>query len=222
MRLAATTTLAAAPVNSAVIGASSSSVTLSWSPNGNPAGTSYEISYSSVDAFLTGWAVSTAPLTEATSLTAGGLSGGAAYYFRARAYNGNRIATAFDLTQSTQTLPVLSTPTLSAVALSSEAPSSGSWSPAIYAAGQLRLYSSTSPSPAAVLAAGTTFWTEAGLTRNTAVTCQVVAFNGAGIDVRDRHAPHLGHSPDDPGGPVRCLLDHYFFPERQWRSGDGQ
>lgn len=87
-----------------------SSAAISWSANGNPSGTRYEVSFSS-DIFNLYYST---PITLAdghifTTADITGLAGGATYWFRARAYNDDSVATAFSSTISvvTNRLPTL-------------------------------------------------------------------------------------------------------------------
>ena len=96
-------TLAAAPTSFALVSVNTSSITLSWGANTNPASTtSYKVSY---------WQAtgSTSTLTVLTTTAAvAGLNGGATYYFRLSALNGAGAATPASATLSTTTLPVAS------------------------------------------------------------------------------------------------------------------
>ena len=77
--------------------------------------------YSSVDAFVTGAAISTAALTASLNRAFSGLRVGATYYFRVRAINGVGAGSAFDQTVSGFTLPLPSSATLTGAAVSANA-----------------------------------------------------------------------------------------------------
>ncbi|MBI3565245.1 MAG: fibronectin type III domain-containing protein, partial [Elusimicrobia bacterium] len=83
-------TLAAAPASLSFTNISTGSFTASWSANGNPGYTRYEVSYAR-DAGFTVGLTTRAALTDdltATSVGVGGLATGTTYYLRVRAYNG--------------------------------------------------------------------------------------------------------------------------------------
>jgi len=178
---AATTrfTLAAPPSNMAVTDVSSSAVGLSWHSNGNPAAISYEVSYSSVDAFLTGSAISTAAPVIVKSLPVGDLAGGATYYFRVRAYNGDGAPSAFSDAVSVFTLPTPSSTPLAGTALSPQA-IQWSWSTVGDAAGY-KVLTLNGVQLSGTLPAGATFWVETGLSTGAAVSRELVAFNASGV-----------------------------------------
>jgi len=98
-------TLAQSPGAISIQPVGTDTIPISWGPNGNPATTNYEVSYSSVDAFNTGPPISTATLTTATNLTLGNLQVRTTYYIRVRALNGDGQETNFAANVSTRTLP---------------------------------------------------------------------------------------------------------------------
>jgi hypothetical protein len=81
-------------------------VALSWSANGNPGATEYEISYATNDfvAF-----VSSQIASGVTSVYVSSLQGSTTYFFRVRSINGNGIPSSLDTTVSTITLPAAPT-----------------------------------------------------------------------------------------------------------------
>ncbi|MFI5361839.1 MAG: LamG-like jellyroll fold domain-containing protein [Elusimicrobiota bacterium] len=121
-------TLAAVPSGLTIPAASIStgSFTATWSPNGNPAYTRYELSYSADPAFAVG--VSTpfglAANFTGSSFTVGGLASGQTYYARVRAFNGQSsdyyggVPSGF---ASTSVLTIPPAPALSGAALSNSA-----------------------------------------------------------------------------------------------------
>ncbi|MBI4668037.1 MAG: hypothetical protein HY747_02445 [Elusimicrobia bacterium] len=93
-------TLAVPPTATAITSVFISSISISWQANNNPAGTIF-IAEKSADN------VSFVELSSGANLSAiaFGLLPDATYYFRVKAQNGNSIATDYDLTISTKTLP---------------------------------------------------------------------------------------------------------------------
>jgi len=73
-------TLAVPPSGLSATGVTGAAATLAWGSGGNPGGTQYEVSYSSVDAFVTG-PISTAARTAALSQTITNLQPETLYFF---------------------------------------------------------------------------------------------------------------------------------------------
>lgn len=96
-------TLAAPPTAALASALSSTAISVAWTDNENPAGTDFEVSYSSADAFITGQAVSTGALTSDYALVLNGLQPYTTYYTRVRAYNGEAVPTDFAVAPSTRT-----------------------------------------------------------------------------------------------------------------------
>lgn len=88
-------TLAAAPSASAFTAVHLSSLTLSWSANGNPGGTLYEVYRSTDNIAFVLLSTQTAATLSDTQI------GNATFYYKVRAKNGDGLATAFDVTLST-------------------------------------------------------------------------------------------------------------------------
>lgn len=107
VELGAAVTLATATVSPTLAAVSSSSVVLSWGTNGNPQGTRYEVSYSSVSPLSSGFSISTAPPTTSTFAALGGLLAATTYEFRVRALGHGGTPSAFSGIASTTTLPPL-------------------------------------------------------------------------------------------------------------------
>ncbi len=106
-------TWAAVPGTPVFSNVSFTSATLTWSAQGNPSGTPYEISQSTVSDFSSGVSTPIAMASNFTDATTTfiNLVSGTMYYFRIRAENGDTILTDFSPTGSTQTL-VLQPPAL--------------------------------------------------------------------------------------------------------------
>ncbi|MBI3296632.1 MAG: hypothetical protein HYZ75_00605 [Elusimicrobia bacterium] len=113
-------TQAAVPAGFTASGLSTGTIALSWAAGGNPAGTRYEVSLSTVGFPL---AVST-PVAlgagfTATATTFIGLAAGTSHFVRVRAFNGDSVGSIFALA-STQTLPgALGAPAGAALGVSS-------------------------------------------------------------------------------------------------------
>ncbi|MDO8733811.1 MAG: fibronectin type III domain-containing protein, partial [Elusimicrobiota bacterium] len=94
-------TSAAVPSGTYLSNVTSNSVTVSWAANGNPAGTYYDVEYSTANNFVPfGEIYGTVALTENCT----GLLSNTIYYFRTNARNFQSINTGFDAVVSTQTL----------------------------------------------------------------------------------------------------------------------
>ncbi|HOW28908.1 MAG TPA: fibronectin type III domain-containing protein [Elusimicrobiota bacterium] len=98
-------TLANPPTASQVLGISTTNISLGWNENGNPANTLYEIQYSTVSSFAGAGTTSSA----STSTILSGLRPNTTYWIHVRAYNGDGVPTAYDVTISTRTNPALDT-----------------------------------------------------------------------------------------------------------------
>ena len=98
-------TLAAVPTNLYFISVFYTSVTFTWSANGNPYGTKYEVSQS-VDNFQTNFSTPISATFD-TVVSISNLSPSTTYYFRVRAFNGDNIPTEFSqiITTTTLSLP---------------------------------------------------------------------------------------------------------------------
>jgi fibronectin type 3 domain-containing protein len=98
-------TLAATPTNLYFISVFYTSVTFTWSANGNPYGTKYEVSQS-VDNFQTNFSTPISATFD-TVVSIRNLSPSTTYYFRVRAFNGDNIPTGFSqiITTTTLSLP---------------------------------------------------------------------------------------------------------------------
>ncbi|MDE2489264.1 MAG: fibronectin type III domain-containing protein [Elusimicrobia bacterium] len=88
-------TLAAKPISSTFSAVYVSSLTLAWNADGNPAGTTFQIARST-----DGASYSTLASTTSASYTDAGI-GNATYYYEIRAFNGDSVASAYDVVVST-------------------------------------------------------------------------------------------------------------------------
>lgn len=175
--LGSTVTLAAAPSGLTVGSVSSTSVSLSWSVNGNPNWTPYELSLSTDD-FQT--SVST-PAAFAANLTASAttlsLSVGTTYYFRVRARNWAGALTAFSATASTVTLPGL----LTTISTSAPSTTALNWTWTNTAGPAVQSYSVYWASNTALLGTtGATSFGLTGLSTNTAYGVRIGAVDATG------------------------------------------
>lgn len=87
------------PASSQFVAVASTTLSLSWNGQGNPAGTVYQVQYDNNAAFTNPFAVSGAAL----SATLSNLTPNTHYWVRVRAQNGDGVFTAFDVTLSTKT-----------------------------------------------------------------------------------------------------------------------
>ncbi len=172
--LGSTVTPSFAPTGTAVLAVASTTVSLSWSGGGNPAGTTYELWRDLTAAF-------SAPVKTVVSTTgffASALTPSTSYYFRVRALGFGGAYTGFDSAVSTATLPpapaVPGTPSGFALGTTSV---SWNWSAAAYAA-SYKLYRASSLSLLASTAS--TAYFDAGLATNTAYGLEVGGLNATG------------------------------------------
>ncbi|MBI5624159.1 MAG: fibronectin type III domain-containing protein [Elusimicrobia bacterium] len=95
-------TASTSPYGSAFHQVNGSSLTLTWTPNSNPIGTTYVVSYWITD----GSTATVTVTTETATLTQ--LAGLTTYYFAIRSANGNSVYSGYDVTINTCTQPVYS------------------------------------------------------------------------------------------------------------------
>ncbi|MFA6316562.1 MAG: fibronectin type III domain-containing protein [Elusimicrobiota bacterium] len=94
-------TASTSPFGSAFHNVGGSSVTLTWTPNSNPTGTTYQVGY-----WETGGTEATVSVTTETA-TITQLAGLTSYYFRIRSANGDSVYSGYDVTISSFTKEVL-------------------------------------------------------------------------------------------------------------------
>lgn len=178
--LGSTATRPAAPSGTAPTAVSSFSVSLAWSLNGNAPDTLFEVSTSSVDAFVTGSAIAAAPAAAGGAATLGGLAAFTTHYFRVRALGRDGSGGPFDAVVSTRTLPPLPlAPGTPAGTLLGTSSLSWTWGAAVAATG----YEVFSASSGVLLAApAANAFVQLGLSVNAA----------AGIVVRGTNAQGAG------------------------------
>lgn len=170
-------TLAAAPSGLAAAPVGYSSATLSWSADGNPAGTVYLIQISSAAGF--GAPTTTQTLTGLTT-TFLGLASGTVYTAEALAQNGDGLLTAGATIAVVTNAVAPSAPQLGGICVSSQAVLWQWTAPGGLAqASSFDLWSSTS-GLLAQLPAGATSFLETGLTAGTTESAYLVAVNTAG------------------------------------------
>lgn len=173
-----TASLADKPSGASAAAVSSSAITLAWSAGLNPSDTLYEVSYSSVDAFLSGASISTAPRAPGTTAAVGALAPSTTYHLRVRALNRRGVPTEFDAAVSTLTAPPLpavpGTPSGAALGVSSI---SWTWAASAYALS----YDVYSASSGALLASpASPAFAQTGLSTNTACGIRVRGVNATG------------------------------------------
>lgn len=174
--LGSTSTLALAPSGTFVVSVTSQTVSLGWSPNGNPQpGTSYQLDRDVSPAFS---APATVTVSTSAALAAG-LAMNTTYYFRVRAVSAAGAPTAYDAAVSTSTLPPApgqpGTPVPATLGVSSI---SWTWTPAALAAGY-KLYSDTAATSLLNQQSSAAF-VESGLGPNASAFLVVVGINGSG------------------------------------------
>ncbi|MBI5597593.1 MAG: fibronectin type III domain-containing protein [Elusimicrobia bacterium] len=167
-------TFAAPPSGLSGSSVTTTTVDLFWSGGGNPAGTVFELQKSSDDL---GFATHSTYTALAASVT--GLTVGATYYFKVRAYNQDAVATGFSTTYSTRTAVILpgapGTPTPTVLSTGSL---SWTWTAALDAS-SYQVFSASSP--ATLLAAPTSNSVSfAGLGANTPFGIRIRGVNGGG------------------------------------------
>ncbi|MFA5162336.1 MAG: fibronectin type III domain-containing protein [Elusimicrobiales bacterium] len=152
-----------------------SSFTFTWSGNGNPSGTAYEVWYDTHSDFSEKLSISTGA---APSLTTG-LTPNATYYLKVRAQNHDGVYSDFSAAVSTLTvyMPVPANLILSTAAVN---PSSATLQWQVQALfEQYRVYSDTGVL-SNNLPSGTTYWINAALAPNTTYTRYAECYNAAG------------------------------------------
>ncbi|MBI3298405.1 MAG: fibronectin type III domain-containing protein [Elusimicrobia bacterium] len=169
-------TLAVDPAGIAVTGLSSTSVSLSWSANSNPGGTSFELERSSGSGYVF------LASTTLTGYTDFGLLPATTYFYQVRAKNGDAVDTAYDGPVSTRTNaqdPPAAPSGFAGTALS-PAFILWSWTDNAGTESGYRVMSGTI-SISGDLAANTTTWLQGGLSTNTAYGSYTAqAFNDGG------------------------------------------
>jgi len=175
-------TLAQKPDNFSVSGVFITSVTLSWSANGNPSYTRYEI-IQSTDNFITD--ISTPmPLSAgliSLTTTLYNLEGATTYYFKLRAYNNEDIPTEFTNIISTLTLPypIPDLPIISEIYSKAISTNAINWSWIYNGTNPVEgfnLISSTGGYIIKELSSSTSFYIQTNLLPNTSSTIQVQAY----------------------------------------------
>ena len=175
---AAAHTLSNPPAAPVVATAGTSTVSLTWAANGNPAGTAYEAEQS-----LNGVAYVNFYSGAASSATASGLTEGTTYFFRVRSLNGDGLPSAYSAAVSTRTTfappaGALAAPT--AVAATTET-LTWIWSDSVSGENGYRVMDAPGVTNlSGDLPAGTTTWTQTGLTPNVGRQTLVRAFNNGG------------------------------------------
>lgn len=168
---------AATPSGSRLLGTNVDAVSLSWGVMGNPAGTVYDIYWSSAGG--TPVVVATAPAVVAgsASATVPGLPGGFTINLQVLAVNGAGQKSAFDVALST-TIPALSgQPVISSATFANGVSSiTWFWSGGVGNTGGYQLFSASGGAVSPVLSSTTFSYTQTGLTTNTSYQNYVTAY----------------------------------------------
>ncbi|MBI4802204.1 MAG: hypothetical protein HY796_06735 [Elusimicrobia bacterium] len=204
-------TSAAKPANPAIDKVFITSVTISWSSNGNPLYTRYEI-LQSTDNFIANISTPVPLSIGLTSLTATffNLQGATTYYFKVRAYNNEDIPTEFSNLISTRTLPypIPDAPIISETYSKAISTNAINWSWTYSGenpAEGFRLISSTGGSIADNLAPQTTFFIQKELLPNTSSTIQVEAYYLIKSATSDYKTVHTLSNP-----PINSAIDAVY------------
>ena len=177
LALGSTATPAFVPGAVSVVSITSTTVSLLWSPNGNPfPGTTYQLWRDVSNTFP----APVATIVPATSTVVGGLAAGATYFFQVRTLGNNSSFTAFDAFVSTTTQPpapgIPGTPTGAALGVSSI---SWNWTAAQFA---LSYQTQRAASGAVLLSTPTLLsFFDTGLATNTAYGIRVAGVNASGL-----------------------------------------
>lgn len=172
-------TLATPPAGTTLLSSVGTSATLSWSANGNSAGTRFRLE-TSVDGVL----FSLVSIGTTTQATANGLIDGATNYFRVRAENGDGIPTVYDLTTSFYLPPALPPTPAGNIEVKDLSQSSLTWTWGDNASSEIgyEILRATDLTPlSGNLPADTTEWTQTGLTPNTSSQIVVRGYNSFGF-----------------------------------------
>ena len=155
-----------------------SSFTAFWNANGNPAGTAYDVEYSTDSGFYV--AVTTTASVSTTTAVISGLAYNTTYYVRAFAVNSDGVKNVIpsnSVHATTLDGPLTSVTGFTAAMLSS-ASINWSWDNIGNARGY-RVHASSDSSLLASLAVGTTQWAETGLSPNISYSRYVEAYNNS-------------------------------------------
>lgn len=169
-------TLAADPTGLRMLGTFGNRVVLMWTTNGNPAGTSYDVNWTT--STNVGVLFSTAPAVIADSATAtiGSLPGGQAINFQVRAVNSSGSATGFGVFVTTVVPSLANQPTISSATYANGVSSITWYWNASTGAIAYQLFSSSNGAVSPILSSATLSYVQTGLSTNTAYTDYVYAF----------------------------------------------
>lgn len=178
-------TLSVAPSGSYVSARTANSVQVSWSANGNPAGTAWGIERS-IDGFASSQQVKVFS-DNYTSLNYldSGLTGYVTYYYRIRSYNFGGVASAFDAVVSTFTISPPAAPGSFGGTVLSTGAIRWNWLDDAMDEDGYRLKIYPSGDLVADLGPGATWYLETGLSVNTIYARRVESYNQAGTVVSD-------------------------------------
>jgi len=167
---------AAAPSGSRLLGTNVNSVSLSWGVQGNPAGTVYDVYWSSAGGTPVVMSTTPSVVAGSASATVPDLPGGFTIAFQVLAVNGSGAQSAFDAALST-TIPTLAgQPALSSATFAAGVSSiTWFWSGGVGVTGY-QLFSASGGAISPVLSSTTFGFTQTGLTTNTSYQSYVTAY----------------------------------------------
>ena len=169
-------TAAAAPTGTTLLGTNVNQVSLSWQANGNPAGTTYDVLWSTVATSPIHFSTVSAAGTPVTA-TIRYLPGGLAVSFMVQAVNAQGLPSGYDVAVST-VLPVIANqPAISTMTVADGVSSITWYWSASTGALAYQLFSSTDGAVSPVLPPTALSYTQTGLLANTSYTNYVHAFD---------------------------------------------
>ncbi len=176
----ATTTVlsaAAAPSGTMLLGTNNNQVSLSWVTDGNPAGVTYNVNWTSGTGIGVLFSTSPAVIAGTATATLNDLPGGQTINFDVQAVNSSGVVSGFDVIVTT-TIPVLSNQPVISSATFAAGVSSITWFwSASTGAIAYQLFSATNGAVSPLLSSTTLTYIQTGLLANTLYTDYVFAFD---------------------------------------------
>ena len=188
-------TAAAQPSGTMLLGTNNNQVSLSWVMDGNPAGVTYNVNWTTSTGvgtlFSTSSPQNVAVITDSASAIITDLPGGMTINFDVQAVNSSGVASGFDVIVTT-TIPVLANQPFISSATFSAGVSSITWFwSASTGAIAYQLFSSTNFPVSPILSSTTLTFTQIGLSTNTGYTNYIFAF---GVPTSTTSAPYTQYT----------------------------